>query len=70
MELLARMDLVVVNLEMILGAVDLHRLHGFSFWDSLILEAASVSGCSTLLTEDLQHGRVIEGVRIENPFGG
>jgi predicted nucleic acid-binding protein len=30
--------------------------------------AAIEAKCSALLTEDLQHGQVVEGVRIENPF--
>lgn len=41
---------------------------GYSFYDSLILTAALESGCQTLLTEDLQHGRVIRGVVVRNPF--
>jgi predicted nucleic acid-binding protein len=44
------------------------RRYGFSIYDGLILAAAIEAGCSTLFTEDLQHGQVIEGVRIENPF--
>jgi len=67
-ELLARMDLVRIDLAMILAAIDLSRLHSVSFWDALVLQAASVAGCSVLLTEDLQHGQVLAGVRIENPF--
>jgi len=66
--LLATLDLVQVDLSMILGAIDLLRLHSLSFWDALILRAAATAGCTTLLTEDLQHGQVIEGVRVENPF--
>lgn len=41
---------------------------GFSFYDSLIVAAALDSGCKRLLTEDLQHGQRIDGLRIENPF--
>ncbi|HEY1646789.1 MAG TPA: PIN domain-containing protein [Terracidiphilus sp.] len=52
----------------ILAAIDLHRLHGFSLWDALVLQCAKQSGCKVLLTEDMQHGRVIDGVRIVNPF--
>lgn len=66
--LIATMDLVRVDLDLILTAIDLHRLHGLSFWDALIVRAASLAGCGLLLTEDLQHGRVVDGVRIENPF--
>ncbi len=41
-----------------------------SYWDSLIVEAAASAGCERLLTEDLNDGQVISGVRIENPFAG
>lgn len=41
---------------------------GFSFYDTLILAAAIEIECSVLLTEDMQDGRVIEGVKIVNPF--
>jgi predicted nucleic acid-binding protein len=67
-ELLAEFDLVVPDLDDILAAIDLHRLHGFSFWDALVLRAAKESACTTLYSEDLQAGRVIDGVKIVNPF--
>lgn len=67
-ELISAMDLIRIDLELLLGAIDLHRLHSLSFSDALIVRAASVAGCGVLLTEDLQHGQVIDGVRIENPF--
>jgi predicted nucleic acid-binding protein len=40
----------------------------FSFYDSLIVAAAQSAGCKRLLTEDMQHGQVIDGLRIVNPF--
>lgn len=40
----------------------------FSFYDSLIVAAALSAGCKRLLTEDMQHGQVIDGLRIVNPF--
>lgn len=52
----------------VLAAIDLHRLHKISFWDAMIVRAASQSGCRTLLTEDLHHGQRIDGVEIVNPF--
>jgi predicted nucleic acid-binding protein len=42
--------------------------HGLSFWDALIWAAAAENGVPVLYTEDYQHGREIEGVRIINPF--
>ena len=52
----------------VLAAIDLHRLHGFSYWDSLVLHTAKQAGCRVLLSEDLQHGQEINVVRIVNPF--
>jgi predicted nucleic acid-binding protein len=59
---------VQVDVALILAASQLQERHGFSFWDALIVEAANRSGATRLLTEDLQHGRKIGGVTIENPF--
>ena len=39
-----------------------------SFYDSMIIQAAIELGCSTLLTEDMQSGRNIRGLKIINPF--
>ncbi|MBS1852525.1 MAG: PIN domain-containing protein [Acidobacteria bacterium] len=66
-ELLSEFDVATPDVADILAAIDLHRLHGFSFWDSLVLRAAKQSGCKVLLTEDLQV-REVDGVRIVNPF--
>jgi predicted nucleic acid-binding protein len=52
----------------ILAAIDLHRLCGFSYYDALVLRMAKQSGCRILLSEDMQHGQVVDGVRIVNPF--
>lgn len=46
----------------------LARDHGFSFYDALIVAAAIDAGCDTLLSEDMQDGRRIAGLRILNPF--
>ena len=66
--LYARFETVGASPAAILDALDLHALHQISFWDALILQAARQSGCVQLLTEDLQAGAVIGGVRIVNPF--
>jgi len=67
-ELLATSDVVQIGVDDILHATDLHRLHGLAFRDALIVRCAAVAGCAVLLTEDLQHGRVLDGVRVEDPF--
>ncbi len=66
--LYGRFETVNASPAAVLDALDLHALHQVSFWDALILQAARQSGCVQLLTEDLQAGAVIGGVRIVNPF--
>jgi predicted nucleic acid-binding protein len=39
-----------------------------SYWDAAIVEAARESGCSVLLSEDLQDGMDFAGVRVVDPF--
>jgi len=56
------------ELEHVVRATELEELHKLSFWDALVVVSASASGAEVLLTEDLNHGQVIEGVRVENPF--
>jgi len=38
------------------------------FWDALIVASAAKAGSSILLSEDLNAGQTIAGIRIENPF--
>ena len=61
----------VVNedLELIDRAVEINQKYHFRFYDCLIIAAALRAGCVTLLSEDMQHGQVIEGtLTIINPF--
>jgi predicted nucleic acid-binding protein len=67
-EIFAKFQVVEPRVSDILAAIDVHRLHGFSYWDSLIVHCARQAGCAVLLTEDMQHGQVIDGVRVVNPF--
>ena len=67
-EILSEFDVVVPDVADILAAIDLHRVHGFSFWDALVVRSAKESGCSVLLSEDFQHGREIDGLKVVDPF--
>ncbi len=67
-EILSEFDVFTPRVEDVLAAIDLHRLHGFSFWDGLILRSAKQAGCRVLLSEDFQDGREIDGIRVVNPF--
>ena len=66
--LYATWPVVQVDVPVIIAATELEATHRLSFWDALILEAARLSGASRVVTEDLQHGRRLAGVRIEDPF--
>jgi predicted nucleic acid-binding protein len=67
---LAKLDVVGVDVPLVLAAVDTSRAATISLWDALIIEAASRAGCERVLSEDLNAGQVLRGVRIENPFAG
>ncbi|MDD2721804.1 MAG: PIN domain-containing protein [Gallionella sp.] len=62
-------QMVGVGLPEIRIAWSLAGKYGFSHYDCLILAAALASGCTTLYTEDMQHGQVIENsLTLCNPF--
>jgi predicted nucleic acid-binding protein len=67
--LYSRIECVASSVTAVNGTLDLHVLHRISFWDALIVHAARDSGCVQLLTEDMQAGATIAGVRVVNPFG-
>lgn len=50
------------------AALEITAKHRFSYWDSAIIAAARALGCRELYTEDVPHGRQVEGVVIVNPF--
>lgn len=43
--------------------------HQLPFWDAVICAASLQAGAEVLLTEDLQDGRILERLRLINPFG-
>jgi len=67
-EVLADFDVAAPDVADILASIDLHRLHGFSFWNAMIVRSATQAGCSILLSEDFQDARQFNGLRVVNPF--
>ncbi len=67
-ELLGCLDISSIDHEDIIRAIELHRLHKFSFWDALIIRMAQKTACTILYSEDMQHDQKIGDVRIVNPF--
>jgi predicted nucleic acid-binding protein len=54
----------------LMKASAIEERHQVSFWDAMIIATALKAGASTLWTEDLSHGKIIEGIRIINPLSG
>jgi predicted nucleic acid-binding protein len=67
---LMELSVVQVDPELILAAAVSSRRDRISFWDALILAAASAAGCQEVLSEDLQHGRSFGRLRVANPLLG
>jgi predicted nucleic acid-binding protein len=67
-ELYARLRLVPTEAEDLISALEIHRVHGFSWWDCLVLQAAKRAGCRVLYSEDLQHGFRLGPLEVVDPF--
>lgn len=64
----SRFEVVEGTFALMLRAAQMSQRYRIGYWDAAIVAAASEAGCDQLLTEDLQHGQVIDGVRIVDPF--
>jgi len=56
------------TLPVMINALEIKVRYGLSYWDAAIVAAARALGCSELLSEDMSHGREVEGVTVNNPF--
>lgn len=61
-------EIINVNSSIIFEAIDISVLHKISFWDSLLISSASAGNCKIIYSEDLNHGQMIGGVQIINPY--
>lgn len=57
-----------VDTSIILAAIKRNQSDQISFWDALIIETALRAGARILWSEDMQHDREIDGLKIQNPF--
>jgi predicted nucleic acid-binding protein len=62
------LPLVTIAPAHILSAIEMEERFQLSFWDALILSAASSCGAGVLYTEDLSDGRRYGTVEVRNPF--
>src|SRR3990172_8494089 len=58
-------EIVFLNGEKILEAIDLHAKHRFSFWDSMILSPAVSGDARILYSEDLVDGFKLDGPTVK-----
>lgn len=65
---LMNLEVVPSDARLVRSSIALSISDGISHWDAMVVLAASRAGCEVLMTEDLQDGRMIEGVRVVNPF--
>ena len=63
-----RFETVIITPSLIKDAIDCSIINRLSFWDALIVVAAESAHCERLWSEDLNHGQIIRGVRVENPL--
>ncbi len=64
----ANLEVVPLTLAIHERAVGLASAHNLNIYDAGIVSAAIESGCDAIWSEDMQHGRTFETVRIANPF--
>ena len=62
------MEVVTIDPQIIEQAIDISIIFQLSFWDSLIVAAAEQAKCEFLISEDLNNGQNIRGIKIINPF--
>ena len=54
--------------ETTIQASEIEEKNSLSFWDALIVAAALRLQAKKIISEDLNHGQIIEGILIENPL--
>lgn len=64
----SELALVQIDSELIVAAIHRSRNSRLSFWDALIVQAAIEGHANTLYSEDLQHGQMLDGLKVVNPF--
>ncbi len=68
LQTLENFEVVAVSPALIYEAIDCSSVYQISFWDALVLVCAESARCAQVLSEDLNHGQVIRGVKVHNPF--
>lgn len=67
-ELMLPMLRVGFSPELVQQALAIQHETRYHWYDSLMLAAALEARCDVFCSEDLNHGQLVRGLRIENPF--
>lgn len=68
LDLYEQFEVVLVTPAIIRAGLDLHQTRSVSFYDAIVLASAQTAGCSVLLSEDMNAGEQVGGVRVVDPF--
>lgn len=66
--LLRTAEIIPIDFDLTVRAVEFSVQEGLSYWDSLIVTTAQKSQCALLYSEDMADGRTYGSVTIRNPF--
>ena len=64
----ARNEIVPLTLEIHLNGLVLAERYQFQIFDAMIVAAALIKDCTTLYSEDMHDGLIIDGLTIRNPY--
>jgi predicted nucleic acid-binding protein len=65
-----RYEVANIDYSVFKNSVDIRENYNISYYDSLIVSSALLSGCDILYSEDMQHNLIIDNLKIINPFVG
>lgn len=69
LNLYEQFEVIQVTSTIIRVGLDLHQTRSIAFYDAIVLASAQIAGCSLVISEDMNSGEKIDGIRIVNPFG-
>jgi predicted nucleic acid-binding protein len=68
LDLYGQFEVIQVTPAIIHAGLDLHQTRSIGFYDAIIVATAQTAGCEVVLSEDMNAGEYLAGVRIVNPF--
>ena len=68
LEMFRALTILPVPADVTEKGLDVMQRYGLQFYDSLLIVAASESGCSEFISEDLNDGQIYCGMKAVNPF--